>query len=64
MKTQPRKGDVVRNVYNGKIFTVKHSYRQNYAGSPDWTVLFEPAYGQATPWDKAQNLELVPRKKN
>jgi len=56
-------GDKVRNIYTNEIFTVKRTpYWQFYAGgsTSDYTVEFEATETQKTPWDKAQNLELIP----
>jgi hypothetical protein len=57
------KGDKVRDIYTGEIFTVKRSYMQNYDGKPDWTVEFEPGMKngswQETPWNKGANLKLL-----
>ena len=63
-KNKPRpfdKGQKVRNVYTGEVFTVKTCYWQNYAGgdTADYTVTFEPTADQPTPWNKSSNLELV-----
>ena len=63
-KRRPRpynKGDKVRNIYTGEVFTVITSYWQNYAGgdTADYTVTFEPTKDQPTPWNKSTNLEPV-----
>ena len=54
-------GDKVRDVYTGKVFTVKKIYWQNYAGTStaDYTVEFEPTDDQQTSWNKSRNLVLV-----
>lgn len=54
--TQFNRGDVVRDIYTGQVYTVQRSYWQDYAGgnTSDYTVEFEP-----TGWNKSQNLELV-----
>jgi hypothetical protein len=54
-----KKGDKVKDIYTGEIYTVKESYIQDYAGKPDYTVIFEPTATQPTPWNKSSNLELV-----
>ena len=53
------KGDKVRDIYTGKVFTVKTCFLQNYAGGADYTVLFEPTETQPTPWNKSTNLEIA-----
>lgn len=66
-KAQPRrayrKGDIVRDVYTGKVYTVKqNAYWQPYAGgdTADYTVPLESIDpSQPTPWNKSTNLEPV-----
>ena len=53
------KGDKVRDVYTGEVYTVKRSYWQAYAGEGDYTVEFEPTATQPTPWNKSRNLMPV-----
>lgn len=53
------KGDRVRDIYTGQIYTVKRTYWQWYDGAGDWTVEFEPTADQRTPWNKSRNLEIV-----
>lgn len=72
MKSKPypySKGDRVRDIYTGKVYTVKHDgYWQNYAGGgtrfnplfADYTVELESIDpSQPTPWNKSRNLEPV-----
>lgn len=57
---QYKRGDTVRNIYTGKVYTVKCSYWQNYAGgdTSDYTVELEQIEpDQPTPWNKSRNLE-------
>ncbi len=58
-----RKGDKVRNIYTGKVYTVKRDgYWQPYAGgdTSDYTVELESIdESQPTPWNKSTNLEPV-----
>lgn len=57
-----RKGEKVRRDLDGKVYTVKRSYWQRYAGgdTSDWTVELESIDPtQPTPWDKSTNLEPV-----
>lgn len=57
---QYQKGDKVRRDLDGKVYTVKRSCWQNYAGgdTSDWTVELESIDpSQPTPWDKSTNLE-------
>ena len=60
---QYRKGDKVRNIYNGKVYVVKREgYWQEYAGgdTSDYTIELESIEkSQPTPWTKSQNLEPV-----
>ena len=57
------KGDKVKDKYTGEIFVVKTAYWQDYAGTRDLTVVFEPAFHlgqwQETPWNKGSNLIRV-----
>lgn len=55
------KGDKVRDIFTGEVFTVIRSYWQDYAGgdTADYTVLFEATATQPTPWNKSRNLERV-----
>ncbi len=64
MKTQQTKlphqfpaGTKVRDIYTGRINTVKCSYWQWYAGgnTSDYTVEFN----EGTEWNKSTNLEEV-----
>lgn len=66
MKTKARKphryqrGDRVRDIHTGKVYTVCCSYWQYYAGgeTSDFTVLLESIEpSQPTPWNKSTNLE-------
>lgn len=58
-----RKGDRVRDVYTGNVYTVSlDAYWQPYAGggTADYTVELESIDAdQPTPWDKSSNLEEV-----
>jgi len=56
-----QKGDIVRDIWTGEVFTVIRSYWQEYAGgdTADYTVCFEPTATQPTPWNKSSNLEPV-----
>ena len=54
-----KKGDKVQDIYTDEIFTVKLAYMQDYAGTPDCTVEFEPTASQPTPWNKGSNLRLL-----
>jgi hypothetical protein len=53
------KGDRVRNIHTGEVFTVKRAYWQAYDGKGDYTTEFEPTADQPTPWDKSTNLILA-----
>jgi hypothetical protein len=57
MPTLFHKGERVRNVFTGAEYIVKCCQWQWYDGQGDYTVEFEPAGNQPTPWDKSQNLE-------
>lgn len=55
-----RPGDRVRDIYTGLEYTVKRCYWQFYDwATADYTVEFEAAHGQPTPWNKSSNLEPV-----
>jgi hypothetical protein len=57
-----QKGEKVRRDLDGRVYTVKRSYWQNYDGgeTSDFTVELESIDpSQPTPWDKSRNLELV-----
>jgi len=55
-----KKGDKVRDIYTGEVYTVKKDgYFQSYDGKGDYTIEFEPTETQPTPWNKSSNLELV-----
>ena len=63
---QPRpyeKGEKVRDIYTGQVYTVKENMgRQEYAGGDTWdyTILLESIDpNQPTPWNKSRNLEPV-----
>ncbi len=57
------KGDKVRDIYTGKVYTVKRNgYWQPYAGldTADYTVALESIDpSNPTPWNKSRNLEPV-----
>jgi hypothetical protein len=59
--TPYRKGEKVRDIYTGKVYTVKRDgYWQTYAGGEtgDYTVELESIDpNQPTPWNKSRNLE-------
>ncbi len=52
------KGEMVRDVHTGEVFTVTRSYWQAYAGADtaDYTVELEATATQPTPWNKSRNL--------
>ena len=59
--TEFKRGDKVRDIYTGEVYTVIRSYWQYYAGgdTSDYTVEFEATATQRTPWNKSRNLEAV-----
>jgi hypothetical protein len=60
---QYRKGQKVRDIYTGKVYTVRRDgYWQNYAGgdTADYTIELESIdASQPTPWNKSRNLKPV-----
>jgi len=52
-------GDVVQDVYTGKIHTVRRNMGWRGNTTADYTILLEPTLDQPTPLNLSRNLVLV-----